>query len=87
VSLIHRPCVYCGKIDTNNFHENGHDLCYNGLDRIDSSKGYSENNVVPCCWKCNRSKANMPLHEYLQYLDTIVAWRLERQMIFEKLEP
>lgn len=24
-----------------------------GLDRLDNSKGYSEDNVVPCCWFCN----------------------------------
>ena len=27
-----------------------------GLDRLDNSKGYVLDNVVPCCDKCNRLK-------------------------------
>ena len=29
------------------------------LDRKDSSKGYSSDNVVPCCWRCNQGKSNL----------------------------
>jgi len=29
-----------------------------GIDRIDSSKGYSLENCVPCCWECNRIKGD-----------------------------
>jgi hypothetical protein len=47
VQLIKNPCAYCGKIV-----ETGH-----GLDRVDSSKGYELNNVVPCCGACNRHKS------------------------------
>ena len=40
-----KPCHYCGKqIDTI------------GLDRINSSGEYSLNNVVSCCWECNKFK-------------------------------
>ena len=28
------------------------------LDRIDNSKGYSEDNVLPCCWNCNSLRRN-----------------------------
>jgi len=40
-------CYYCN-----------HDLEETGigLDRIDNDKGYLENNVVPCCWICNKIK-------------------------------
>lgn len=40
-----KPCNYCGdKIETL------------GVDRVDSSKGYSLDNVVSCCEVCNRVK-------------------------------
>ena len=42
-----KPCHYCGcKLEVT------------GLDRKDSSKGYSRDNVVPCCWDCNRKKSS-----------------------------
>jgi hypothetical protein len=30
-----------------------------GLDRLDSSKGYTKGNVVPCCLQCNVVKSNL----------------------------
>lgn len=44
--LVSSPCHYCGKIQGN----------LNGVDRIDSSKGYIEGNCVPCCTSCNTAK-------------------------------
>lgn len=45
--LRNAECYYClGKLPTTS----------NGLDRIDSSKGYVTGNVVPCCSGCNRLK-------------------------------
>lgn len=36
----------------------------NGVDRVDSSKGYSMDNCVSCCFYCNRMKSDMPLEEF-----------------------
>lgn len=44
-------CTYCGYTST-------------GLDRLDNSKGHSQNNCVPCCWECNTAKMdNFTLEE------------------------
>jgi hypothetical protein len=53
--LIQQPCYYNQIEKSNNY--NGYR--YNGLDRIDSTKGYIEGNVVPCCKYCNRAKSDM----------------------------
>lgn len=49
-------CAYCGV----HLQRNKHHLCDTNnpllLDRKDSSKGYTANNVVPCCWPCNEMK-------------------------------
>ena len=29
---------------------------YNGIDRVDNSKGYVSNNCTPCCGMCNKMK-------------------------------
>ena len=33
------------------------------LDRKDNDKGYLVDNVVPCCWECNRLKSNRFTYE------------------------
>lgn len=33
------------------------------LDRMDNSKGYSIDNVVTCCWTCNRLKSDIFTYE------------------------
>jgi hypothetical protein len=30
-----------------------------GLDRLDNEKGYSVDNIVPCCWNCNALKQDL----------------------------
>ena len=51
-------------------------ITYNGIDRIDSTKGYFNDNVVSCCKVCNRAKSNLSLEDFKQwaanlYLKTI----------------
>jgi hypothetical protein len=41
---------------------------YNGLDRIDSDKGYEFGNVVTCCGKCNKSKLDDTEKEHNDWL-------------------
>lgn len=41
---------------------------YNGLDRIDPLKDHSENNIVPCCFRCNRAKDNTTVKEFTEWL-------------------
>ena len=41
---------------------------YNGLDRLDSSKGYTPSNSVPCCTRCNRAKNDMSIVEFRQHI-------------------
>lgn len=42
-------CIYCGFPST-------------GLDRIDNSKGHTQNNCVPCCKECNLARMNNFTH-------------------------
>ena len=43
----------------------------NGIDRLDSSKGYTINNCVPCCSKCNLMKSNFKKEDFLQHISKI----------------
>jgi 5-methylcytosine-specific restriction endonuclease McrA len=46
---------------------------YNGIDRKDNSKGYTLDNVVPCCWPCNLMKRDMNHDEFLAHVSKIAA--------------
>lgn len=55
-----KPCSYCGdEIETI------------GLDREDNSKGYSIDNIIPCCKHCNRMKSTMGKTEFIERIKKI----------------
>lgn len=49
--ILSSPCHYCGSDISNNGGTN--------LDRIDNSKGYTLDNVLPACWVCNKTRADV----------------------------
>lgn len=59
------PCYYCGGI------MNTEGVIYNGIDRVDSSKAYSLDNIVPCCNMCNKMKLNYELDVWLNQIKKI----------------
>lgn len=68
-SQVLNPCVYCGNMDIRK-------LCgmltkCNGLDRVDNTKGYFVDNIVPCCGKCNMMKGTMSTQEFIDHIKTI----------------
>lgn len=68
--IISKNCHYCGKSPGQISYEknfNGEYL-YNGIDRIDSSKGYYPKNVVPCCKYCNRMKNDLSLNAFKKHI-------------------
>ena len=67
-------CYYCGikplqKTNTDNKFNGIYE--YNGIDRIDNSKGYIIENCVPCCGVCNRAKYKFSEKEFLEWIDRI----------------
>ena len=44
---------------------------YNGLDRIDNSKGHSPDNVVTSCYRCNQAKNDMTFEEFIKLIALI----------------
>lgn len=62
-----QPCFYCGQIPDRimkaGTRVHGYYL-HNGIDRVDNRKGYTTENCVPCCWKCNIAKRSLPVEEF-----------------------
>lgn len=76
-------CFYCGSIpnsvskptwDTGNF-------IYNGIDRVDNTKGYTLENCVSCCEWCNRMKLNFTQKEFLSHVNKICTHSINREFI------
>ena len=84
--IIKSNCYYCG-LENSNFASdrlysviNGKEYKYNisdiifrfnGIDRIDSNKGYLMDNVVPCCRYCNSAKNDMSVIDFKKFISRI----------------
>jgi len=51
-----------------------YEICFTGVDRLNSSLGYTPENVVPCCVKCNRAKSDMSLSDFKNHVARMYAW-------------
>lgn len=76
--LFKGNCYYCGCEPSKVFHpKNSYgEYVYNGIDRKDSSKGYTTNNVVSCCSSCNYLKNKHSEDEFLDMVRKIATHRL-----------
>lgn len=74
-NLLKSNCHYCGTEPSNVMHYKqkyfSYYFYYNGLDRVDSKKGYIIGNVVPCCKRCNLAKSDMGYQEFINHIDKI----------------
>lgn len=82
--IVLQPCYYCGKIDTRNYkikRKEGilppeeikkFNVEMNGVDRLDSSKGYIKENCVSCCRQCNWMKNDYSKEEFFNKILEIV---------------
>lgn len=78
-----QPCTYCGDALTQCKRRKSRygtgEWWYTGIDRYDNTKGYTVENSVPCCKKCNRIKTDMTVEEMEEQLIKIISrkdmWR------------
>ena len=63
IMLINAKCHYCSG-------EGG------GIDRIDSSLGYIQTNVLPCCWHCNMMKNDRSYDDFLKICEHLTAFNM-----------
>ena len=73
-------CHYCGiepiqvyqlKNPKTGKIRSGVPITYNGVDRVDSTKGYFNDNVVTCCKICNRAKSNLSLNDFKDWINRV----------------
>ncbi len=71
--LFKSNCHYCGAEPKNKSNSRSYkeSYIYNGMDAVDGNKGYTLDNVVSCCKKCNEVKLAMTLEEFENYIYTL----------------
>lgn len=79
--LSQKNCFYCGNRPNTEYNyfttksSRGSEkakqeglFIYNGIDRLDSSKTHTIDNIVPCCELCNRAKNDRSAEDFLQWI-------------------
>jgi hypothetical protein len=63
--LTSQPCYYCAAAPSKKADGKvKNSYIYNGLDRLDSTKGYTHSNCIGCCWEHNRMKGTLSFQEF-----------------------
>lgn len=84
--LTQLNCFYCNKSPESVAQRRNANGCYryNGLDRLDSSKGYVLDNIVPCCKDCNIAKRDIDVVDFLAMIERIHSFQ-EKEKILKNL--
>lgn len=67
--IVFEPCFYCGSKTER----------LNGIDRWQNNEGYSLNNSIPCCWKCNRAKNTDEPEQYIEHCKQVAEYWNSKQ--------
>lgn len=70
-NLVTQKCFYCDAFPISAMKVGSGEFLYNGLDRVDNSAGYLQENVVTCCARCNRMKNRMSKDEFFTLIHKI----------------
>ncbi len=76
--LVSQPCHYC----SHPLNETG-----SGLDRLDPDRGYTEDNVVPCCKMCNWVKSDHLLYEEMLVVGEAIRRVKDRRLVAHQSTP
>lgn len=77
LTLSQMNCFYCNSAPKNKItsirssKKEIDNYSYNGLDRLDSNKTHTIDNVMPCCSICNTMKNNMSLSKFNDWVSNI----------------
>lgn len=83
--LFQSICDYCGRPPQQTFKTNSYsEYLYNGIDRLDNYRGYTRDNVVACCWMCNRAKRETSETEFRQWIRDIVKHNMKREIVNDR---
>jgi len=71
--LTKQKCYYCGTLPNSSADRRASNgaYIYNGIDRLDNNIGYTFDNCVSCCKKCNIMKWDFTIDEFISHISQI----------------
>lgn len=81
MKIVAKDCHYCGQpamrqVKTIDQERRLSKEKLNGIDRLNSSLGYSPSNCVPCCKNCNWAKNTLSELDFIEHVKKILKhWR------------
>lgn len=80
ISLFERNCVYCGVVPSGIQTSGRSTTIYNGIDRVNNTRGYTLDNVVSCCKTCNYAKKSLTLKEFYVWMKQLIMFQTNEKM-------
>lgn len=74
IELINQNCYYCGTSPELR-KRNDVEFYANGVDRIDSSIGYTDKNCIPACKICNNMKWHFTKEDFFKQVKLILEYK------------
>lgn len=74
--LFEGRCNYCGCVPAQikkGWRVKTGTFTYNGIDRVDNTKGYTLDNCVSCCGQCNTAKGQMTVQQFAEWINKVKA--------------
>lgn len=95
LKLSQQNCFYCG-VGPSNRRKNGYkrrkdihngqaDFIFNGLDRVDNSLKHDIENIVTCCYLCNKSKSDLSYQKFIDHIFKIYLNLQSKNFIIEPI--
>ena len=78
-NIIKENCHYCNEINN--------EKNFNGIDRLDSNKGYMVDNCVSCCSLCNYLKNKTSFDVFINRIQHIVTYSKNKILLFDECFP
>jgi len=80
-------CKYCGVAPRQKSYNSNRESYYeyNGIDRVDSSRGYIIDNCVSCCGVCNVMKRDMSVDVFMNHIKRILSYSFDAKTEYSKI--
>lgn len=71
--LTKSDCFYCGDAPNRPWPSRSGtgNYIYNGVDRYDNEHGYTIENCVSCCYRCNKMKSDLDVSEFMEHIKKV----------------